>query len=137
MFSGYNACMAYNKLTDKEKRVIEGEGTEEPFTGEYNKFFEDGTYICRRCNSPIFLSKTKFDPGTGWPSFDDNIEGAVKRKQDPDGRRIMILCSNCGAHLGHVFEGENYTKKNTRHCANSLSLRFIPQGKKLPKVLKS
>ncbi len=128
--------MRYNQLTREEEGVIEGKKTEPPFWGEYDDFYKDGTYICRRCNNPVFSSKSKFDAGCGWPSFDENFPNAIKRVPDPDGVRTEIRCSNCQAHLGHVFEGEGYTKKDTRHCANSLSLHFIPKGEKLPHVIK-
>jgi len=127
--------MPYNKLNAQEKRVIENKGTETPFTGEYDNFYNDGTFICRRCNSPLFSSKAKFDAGCGWPAFDENFPQAVKRLQDPDGMRTEIECAHCNAHLGHVFTGEHMTDKDTRHCVNSLSIRFIPKGKELPKVL--
>ncbi len=124
-----------NKLTFDETRVIVGKGTEEPFTGEYDNFYKDGTYICRRCNNPLYSAKTKFDAHCGWPAFDDHFEGAVKRNPDPDGRRVEIVCANCDAHLGHVFTGEQLTETNTRHCVNSLSIKFIPEGTELPEVL--
>lgn len=127
--------MAYNKLTPEEKRVIEEKGTEAPFTGEYDDFYESGTYICRRCNTPLFSSRAKFDVGCGWPSFDEFLPGSVKLSPDPDGERTEISCANCGAHLGHVFMGEHFTDKNTRYCVNSLSIKFIPKGKKMPKTL--
>ncbi len=127
--------MAYNSLTPEEQRVIERKGTEIPFTGEYDDFFVDGTFICRKCNSPLFSSKAKFDAGCGWPAFDENFPDAVKRILDPDGHRTEIRCAHCDAHLGHVFEGENITDKDTRHCVNSLSIRFIPAGKELPPIL--
>lgn len=116
--------MNFNKLTDEEKRVIENKGTERPFSGEYNDFYDEGTFICKKCNTPLYNSKNKFSSGCGWPSFDDNLENAVKRIPDADGRRVEIVCSNCGGHLGHVFEGEGFTSKNTRHCVNSVSLSF-------------
>ena len=116
--------MGFNKLTDEEKRVIEKKGTERPFSGEYNEFKEEGTFICKKCNTPLYNSTSKFSSGCGWPSFDDNLDNAVKRIPDADGRRVEIVCSNCGGHLGHVFEGEGFTSKNTRHCVNSISLSF-------------
>ena len=118
-----------NKLTPEEEQVIVHKGTEMPFTGEYDEFFEPGTYVCRRCDSPLYRSEDKFDAGCGWPAFDDEIVGAVKRLPDPDGERIEIECAKCGAHLGHVFSGEGLTKKNTRHCVNSISMRFIPKSR--------
>ena len=124
-----------NKLTPEEERVIVHKGTERPFSGEYDHFFKDGTYVCRRCNNPLFTAQAKFDSGCGWPSFDENFPNAVKRLPDPDGYRTEIECANCGAHLGHVFLGERLTDKNTRHCVNSLSIRFIPKDKELPPVL--
>jgi methionine-R-sulfoxide reductase len=117
----------YNKLTPEEERVIVHKGTEAPFTGEYDDFFREGTYVCRRCNAPLYMSDSKFHSNCGWPSFDQEIEGKVKRIPDVDGERTEILCATCGAHLGHVFTGERYTEKDTRHCVNSLSLRFIPK----------
>lgn len=128
--------MAYNKLTEEEAHVIEDKGTERPYTGEYDDFYKDGTYVCRRCNNPLFDSKTKFDAGCGWPAFDEHFEGAVKWLPDPDGSRTEIECANCGGHLGHVFKGEHLTDKDTRHCVNSLSIKFIPKGNKMPEVLK-
>ncbi len=123
-----------NTLTPEETQVILGKGTEPPFTGEYDDFYKPGTFICRRCNSPLFSSQAKFDAGCGWPAFDENFPETVKRVPDVDGRRIEIQCTNCGGHLGHVFEGEHQTEKNTRHCVNSLSIRFIPEGQTLPEV---
>lgn len=116
----------FNSLTDFEKSVIENKGTERAYTGEYYDHKGQGTYICRKCNAPLYRSSDKFDSHCGWPSFDDEIEGAVKRVPDIDGRRTEIICSNCNGHLGHVFTGERFTAKNTRHCVNSVSIRFIP-----------
>lgn len=118
--------MELNKLTPEEERIIVRKGTEAPFTGEYDKFFKEGIYVCRRCGTPLYDSRNKFDSGCGWPSFDLEIPGAVKRTPDFDGMRTEITCANCGAHLGHVFTGEKMTPRDTRHCVNSLSLRFIP-----------
>ncbi len=124
-----------NQLTPAEERVIVHKGTEAPFSGEYDHFFKDGTYVCRRCNNPLFTAQSKFDSGCGWPSFDENFPNAVKRLSDPDGYRTEIECANCNAHLGHVFLGEHFTKNDTRHCVNSLSIRFIPKGQELPPLL--
>jgi methionine-R-sulfoxide reductase len=121
--------MEWNKLTPEEERIIVNKGTEYPGTGKYDQFFEKGTYICKRCNAPLYRSETKFDAHCGWPAFDDEIKGAVKRIPDPDGQRTEIVCANCEAHLGHVFVGEFLTAKNTRHCVNSLSMTFVPDKK--------
>ena len=127
--------MTYNKLTPEEKRVIIDKATETPFSGEYDNFYEDGIFICRRCNALLFSSKSKFDSGCGWPSFDENFPNAIKRVPDPDGIRTEIECTSCGAHLGHEFLGEDLTDKNTRDCVNSLSIRFIPKSEELPKTI--
>jgi len=119
--------MAYNELTPEEKYVILDKGTEAPFTGALDKCYDKGVYTCKQCNEPLFNSEDKFDSGSGWPSFDDDIVGAVKRISDADGRRVEIVCNNCGGHLGHVFEGERITPKSTRHCVNSLSISFIKE----------
>ncbi|GCE31540.1 hypothetical protein KDA_70240 [Dictyobacter alpinus] len=124
-----------NKLTPQEERVILHKGTEAPFRNEYDEFFADGTFICRRCNAPLFSSESKFNSGCGWPAFDENYPNAVRRETDADGYRTEITCANCGGHLGHVFTGERLTAKNTRHCVNSLSIRFIPKGKEIPATI--
>lgn len=118
--------MQLNNLTQEEKRIIEDKGTEAPFTGTYDNFFPpDGIFVCRKCNNPLFSARAKFDSGCGWPAFDENFPSAVKRILDPDGNRMEIQCAKCGGHLGHVFEGEKLTEKDTRHCVNSLSIKFI------------
>lgn len=122
--------MKLNDLSPEEERVIVHKGTEAPFTGEYDANFRKGTYVCRRCETPLYTSGNKFHSGCGWPSFDQEIKGAVTRTPDPDGERVEITCATCKAHLGHVFEGEGFTKKNTRHCVNSISLKFVPKGTK-------
>ena len=117
--------MKINKLTLEEQRVILKKCTEAPFSGKFEAHFEKGIYICKQCNAPLYTSESKFDSGCGWPSFDDEISNAIKRLPDTDGNRIEIQCAKCTAHLGHVFEGEHLTKKNRRHCVNSVSLDFL------------
>ena len=121
----------FNKLNEQERSIIVDKGTEAPFSGEYNDFFEKGHYICRACETPLYKSSSKFNSNCGWPSFDDEIENAIIKTPDNsyNMQRIEICCANCNGHLGHVFYGEKYTDKNTRHCVNSLSLRFIPDKK--------
>ena len=117
----------YRQLTPEETAVIVNQGTEAPFTGEYDKFFGEGVYTCKRCGAMLYRSEDKFDAHCGWPAFDDALPGAVKRVPDPDGQRTEIECANCGAHLGHVFTGEHLTSKDTRYCVNSISMLFLPK----------
>jgi len=122
-----NKKMSLNPLTEAEKRVILNKGTDRPYTGEFTDKFEGGTYTCRQCDAPLYRSDDKFHSNCGWPSFDDEIEGAVKKIKDADGQRTEIVCAKCEGHLGHVFYQEGFTDKNTRHCVNSTSMKFIPK----------
>lgn len=130
----------YNKLSELESYVIVDKGTEPPdsyrYKGAYTELMDPGTYICRQCNQPLYESESKFHSGCGWPAFDDEIKGAVTRHTDSDGFRTEITCSNCDGHLGHVFFGEGFTKKDSRHCVNSVSMKFIPKGESLPPVIR-
>ena len=128
-------AVQYNPLTPAEERVIVHAGTERAFVGEYTDTHDAGTYVCRRCNTPLYRSQDKFDSHCGWPSFDDEIPGSVRQRTDSDGRRIEILCENCGGHLGHVFIGEGLTTKDTRHCVNSISMKFYGEEATIPPVI--
>lgn len=121
--------MKFNELNEEERFIIEQKGTERPFTGIYNNFYEDGVYLCKKCNAKLYKSEDKFKSSCGWPSFDDEIKDAVKKVPDIDGRRVEIVCASCSGHLGHIFEGEGFTSKNIRHCVNSMSLNFIKEEK--------
>ncbi len=114
------------KLSKEEESVIVDKATEAPFTGKYFAFWEKGTYVCRRCGASLYRSESKFEADCGWPSFDEEVPSAVKRLPDADGVRTEIQCARCGAHLGHVFVGEGFTAKDTRHCVNSVSMDFVP-----------
>ena len=120
-----NTKMKLNKLTDEETSVILGKATEAPFSGEYDNFYKKGMYVCRQCNNPLYSSKAKFDAGCGWPAFDDFIENGVKITDNSDGMGYEIVCAKCGGHLGHVYTGEHFTTTDTRHCVNSLSIKFV------------
>ncbi|MEZ6126661.1 MAG: methionine-R-sulfoxide reductase [Planctomycetaceae bacterium] len=128
------APVEFNSLNELEQYVILHKGTERPFVGKYTDTEDTGTYICRQCNAALYQSSHKFHSGCGWPAFDDEIPGAVERHPDADGMRVEIVCKNCGGHLGHVFEGEGFTDKNVRHCVNSVSMSFVPEGDPLPPV---
>lgn len=126
----------FNDLTPEEARVILHKGTEGPFIGEYTDLKAAGTFLCRRCNAPLYRSEDKFESHCGWPSFDDELPGTVEQIPDADGFRTEIVCQNCGGHLGHVFTGEHMTEKNTRHCVNSVSMKFIHANETIPEILK-
>ena len=119
-----------NGIGARWNKIIIKKENEPPSTGKYENFFKDGTYACKQCGNLLYKSDSKFHSACGWPSFDEELAGSVKRQTDGDGRRTEIVCSRCGGHLGHVFEGEGFTPKNSRHCVNSLSLDFVPKQKK-------
>ena len=127
---------SYNELNTFEEQVIINKGTERAYSGKFWDHFENGTYICKQCNAPLYRSNTKFESHCGWPSFDDEIPGSVLKTTDADGRRTEITCAHCNGHLGHVFVGEKYTDKNTRHCVNSTSIKFISNQRELPSVIR-
>ena len=127
--------MSYNSLSKEEEHILLHAGTERPGTGELLEEKRKGTYCCRRCNAPLYRSEMKFESRCGWPSFDDELPGAVRHRTDADGRRTEILCARCGGHLGHVFFGEGFTPRDTRHCVNSISMKFFPREETLPPVL--
>jgi peptide-methionine (R)-S-oxide reductase len=133
-----DSTIKYNDLTPQQEQVLVNKATDRPYTGDYYEKKDNGLYICRRCNNPLYTSEDKFDSHCGWPSFDDEIKGSVTRILDADGRRTEIVCNNCEGHLGHVFLGEQMTDKNTRHCVNTSSILFVPKDKtkELPAVIK-
>lgn len=127
--------MHYNNLTPQEAAIIEDKQTEPPFSGEYDAFYKPGTFICRKCNNPLYSAKAKFDAHCGWPAFDNCFPGSIEEGPRSSYFGAEITCANCGGHLGHVFRGEGFTPTDVRHCANSLALKFIPDGEELPELL--